>query len=78
MPDPLMLADGWSIPDDPELRTYLIESELCSEVFADAVIAKCGSLAQRATCSSSGGNWIASRANSSVASVGDPSDPTCV
>ena len=36
-----MCADGWLIrPDDPELRTQLVESELCSEVSADAVIAK--------------------------------------
>jgi hypothetical protein len=41
MADSFMPADGWSIgPDDPELRTHLIESELFSEVFADAVIAK--------------------------------------
>ena len=39
--DSFMCADGWLIrPDDPELRTHLVESELCSEVSADAVIAK--------------------------------------
>jgi len=34
-------ADGWSIgPDDPALRTYLIDGESISDAMADAVIAK--------------------------------------
>jgi len=76
VPDPWTMATVRMTQVAP--RTVKVRVTMLDTLDRDAVIAKRGSLAQRATCSSSGGNWMASRANSSVASVGDPSDLTRV